>query len=88
MDSKIAGIIEIRGSVSSTNLAYWKLEYRADANVEYTQLFRGETPMTDGVLSLWATKTVANGSYWLQLTAVDSVGNFGTPCQVRVNVSN
>jgi peptide/nickel transport system substrate-binding protein len=88
MDSKVAGIIEIRGSVSSANLAYWKLEYRADATAEYTQLFRGETPVTDGVLSLWATKTVANGSYWLQLTAVDSVGNFGTPCQVRVNVSN
>lgn len=88
MDSKVTGIIEIRGSVSSTNLAYWKLEYRADANAEYTQLFRGETPVMDGVLSLWATKTVANGSYWLQLTAVDSVGNFGTPCQVRVNVAN
>lgn len=87
-DSKVAGILEIRGSVSSTNLSYWKLEYRADASTEYSQLFRGETPVMDGVLSLWATKTVANGSYWLQLTAVDSVGNFGTPCQVRVNVSN
>ena len=64
------------------------VEYRAEANAEFTQLLRGETPMTDTVLSLWATKTVTNGLYWLQLTAVDSVGNFGTPCQVRVNVSN
>lgn len=88
MESRVAGIIEIRGSVSSTNLAYWKLEYRAEASAEYTPLFRGETPVTDGVLSLWTTKTVANGSYWLQLTAVDSTGNFGTPCQVRINVSN
>ncbi len=88
MDSNIAGIVEIRGSVARPNLAYWKLEYRSDASQTYTQLVRAETPLTDSVLSLWATKTVPNGTYWLQLTAVDQTGNFGTPCLVRVNVAN
>jgi peptide/nickel transport system substrate-binding protein len=87
-DSSVSGIIEIRGSVARPNLTYWKLEYRADAVQTYTQLIRSETPMTDTVLSLWATKTVPNGVYWLQLTAVDNTGNFGTPCVVRVNVGN
>ena len=40
------------------------------------------------VLSLWSTKTVANGPYWLQLSVVDNTGNFGTPCQIRVNIGN
>jgi len=88
MDANLAGIVEIRGSVTQPNLAYWKLEYRSDASQTYTPLVRAETPITDSVLSLWATKTVPNGTYWLQLTAVDNTGNFGTPCLVRVNVVN
>jgi hypothetical protein len=44
--------------------------------------------VTDSVLSLWSTKTVPNGIYWLQITVVDNTGNFGIPCQVRVNVAN
>lgn len=88
MDASIAGIVEIRGSVTRPNLAYWKLEYRPDSSQTYTQLVRAETPITDSVLSLWATKTVPNGIYWLQLTAVDNTGNFGTPCLIRVNVAN
>ncbi len=69
-------------------MSYWKLEYRPDANPYYSQLVRGDAAVTDGVLSLWATKTVPNGVYWLQLTVVDNTGNFGTPCQIRVNVAN
>ncbi len=88
MDSQVAGIIEVRGSAMRTNMAYWKLEYRAETSPEYSQLIRSETPITDSVLSLWATKTVPNGAYWLQLTIVDNTGNFGTPCQIRVTVAN
>lgn len=88
IDNNVSGIIEIRGSASRPNLSYWKLEFRADANPTYTQLIRSDTPITDSVLSLWATKTVPNGIYWLQLSAVDNTGNYGTPCQVRVNVAN
>lgn len=88
MDSVLAGLVEIRGTVAQPNLAYWKLEYRADINPTYSQLFRSEQAVTDSVLSLWSTKTVPNGVYWLQLSAVDSAGNVGTPCQIRVNVSN
>lgn len=84
----VSGLVEIRGSANIANLSYWKLEYRADANPNYAQLFRSDQPANDQVLSLWSTRTVANGAYWLQLTVVDSSGNFGAPCQVRVNVAN
>jgi peptide/nickel transport system substrate-binding protein len=88
MDSAISGIVDIRGSAARTNFAYWKLEYRADAASTYTQLFRSDQTVNDGALSLWSTKTVPNGVYWLQLTVVDTTGNASQPCLVRVTVGN
>jgi hypothetical protein len=88
MDGTLSGLAEIRGTASRPNMAYWKLEYRPDAATGYTQLYRSEVPITDTVLSLWSTKTVPNGVYWLQLSVVDNTGNFGMPCQVRVNIAN
>ena len=88
MDATISGLTEIRGMASRPNMTYWKLEYRADGNGSYTQLYRSEQPVADGVLSLWSTKTVPNGVYWIQLTVVDNTGNYGSPCQVRVKIAN
>lgn len=87
-DETISGTIEIRGTAARPNLAYWKLEYRADAASTYTQLFRSEQTVTDGVLSIWTTRTQPNGVYWLQLTVTDSAGNSSAPCLVRVNIGN
>ena len=87
-ESTVSGLIEIRGTATRTGMAYWKLEFRADAASGYTQLYRSDAPVADGALSLWSTKTVPNGVYWLQLTVVDNTGNFGQPCQVRVTVAN
>jgi hypothetical protein len=88
MDSTVSGTVDIRGSATRSSLAYWKLEYRADAATAYTQLFRSDQPISDGALSLWSTKTVPNGVYWLQLTVADTTGNSSAPCQVRVTVAN
>ncbi len=88
MDGTISGLAEIRGTATFPNMSYWKLEYRPDANPAYTQLFRSEQPVTDGILSLWSTKTTANGVYWLQLTVVDDTGNYGPPCQIRIKIAN
>lgn len=87
-ESTVSGLVEIRGTAARPNMTYWKLEYRSDSVQTYTQLYRSESPVTDSVLSLWSTKTVPNGIYWLQITVVDNTGNFGIPCQVRVNVAN
>ena len=87
-DSTVSGTVDIRGSATRPNLAYWKLEYRADAATAYTQLYRSDQPVNDGALSLWSTKTVPNGVYWLQLTVADTTGNSSVPCQVRVTVAN
>ncbi len=88
MDTAVSGLVEIRGTATRANMTYWKLEYRPDDVQDFAQLYRSETPITDGVLSLWSTRTVPNGVYWLQLMVVDNTGNFGSPCFIRVNVSN
>jgi peptide/nickel transport system substrate-binding protein len=87
-ESTISGLVEIRGSAARPNLAYWKLDYRADAALDFVQLYRSDVPVTSGTLSVWLTKTVPNGAYWLQLTVVDKSGDLGTPCVIRVNVQN
>ncbi len=88
MDSSISGLAEIRGTAALANMTYWKLEYRADAAPTFVQLYRSDQPINDSVISFWSTKTVPNGTYWLQLTVVDNTGNFGNPCIIRVNVAN
>lgn len=88
MGATLSGLVEIRGTATRPNMTYWKLEYRAETAPAFTQLYRSETHINDSVLSLWSTKTVPNGGYWLQLTVVDNTGNFGTPCQVKVSVTN
>ncbi|MBM3131031.1 MAG: peptide ABC transporter substrate-binding protein [Chloroflexi bacterium] len=87
-DAAISGTVEIRGSATRPNLTFWKLEYRADAATTYTQLYRSDQPVADGALSLWSTRTLPNGVYWLQLTVADNTGNVSVPCQVRVTISN
>jgi peptide/nickel transport system substrate-binding protein len=88
MDSTVSGLIEIRGTAQRPNMTYWKLEYRPDADPTYAQLYRSERALAEGVLSLWSTKTVPNGVYWLQLSVADNTGNLSAPCQIRVNVAN
>ncbi len=88
MDTTISGTIEIHGTATRPNMTYWKLEYRSDDVQDFAQLYRSEAPVTDGMLSYWSTKTVSNGVYWLQLMVVDNTGNFGSPCLIRVKVSN
>ncbi len=87
-DGTIAGLTEIRGTAGRANMSYWKLEYRPDSSASFVQLYRSEQPVADGAISLWSTKTVPNGVYWLQLTVVDNTGNFGSPCLIRVNIAN
>lgn len=90
MNATVAGLIEIRGTATKPDMQYWKLEYRTDAGLDYVMLNRSEQAVTDAVLARLSTKTLTagNGAYWLRLIVVQKDGNFGTPCEVRINVQN
>ena len=88
MNGAISGLIEIRGTAANPNLQYWKVEYRPDSSSTYSELNHSDTAVTDGVLARWSTKTVPNGVYRLRLVVVQKDGNFGTPCEIKVTISN
>ncbi len=88
MDSTVSGLIEIRGTATRPDMQYWKVEYRADTSTNYTGLNNSDKAVTDGVLARWSTKTVPNGVYHIRLVLVQKDGNFGTPCEIRVTISN
>lgn len=88
MDSTVSGLLEIRGTATRPDMQYWKVEYRTDTNTNYDMLNRSDTTVTDGVLARWSTKTVPNGVYFVRLVIVQKNGNFATPCEIRLTISN
>ncbi len=87
-DSTISGLIEINGTATRSNMQYWKVEYRPDSSANYIALNNSDQAVTDGVLARWSTKTVPNGIYFVRLVLVQKDGNFGTPCEIRITISN
>ena len=93
MDTKVSGVVEIRGSANIEGFQFYKVEFRAISLKlsGYTDMFSGgsvdemhRTPVVDGVLEAWDTDALPEGSYLLILTVVDNTGNYPPPCAVRV----
>ena len=78
-DNIVTEPIEITGTVDDDNLAYYVLEIApADGSGEFVELYRSETPVSNGVLATFDPSTVANNAYTLRIRAVDNGGNFAT----------
>jgi hypothetical protein len=92
VNQTISGTVDVLGSATHENFAYFKLEYAngADASqaAEYFYLGGGNSPVENGVLAAVDTEPLANGAYTLRLTVVDNTGNFPEPCRVTVQVAN
>lgn len=87
-ESTVNGLIEIRGTATRPDMDYWKVEYRPEARTNYDILNRSDKAVTDGSLALWSTRTTPNGVYFVRLVIVQKDGNFATPCEFRLTVSN
>jgi hypothetical protein len=72
----ISGIVEIRGSASDDNLAYYQLEYSARGSrwIPISQP-RYMRPVQNGLLGVWDATGVSPGSYQLRLSLADRMGN-------------
>ena len=72
----ISGIVEIRGSATDDNLAYYQLEYSARGG-EWAPIGapRYLRSVQDGVLGVWDTTGLEPGSYQLRLNLADRMGN-------------
>jgi len=76
MNDTLQGIVQIRGTATRPNFAYYKVEYQPEGAGTWNFLVRFDRPITNGVLMDWYTTTVRPGAYWLRLTVVDKTGNY------------
>ncbi|MBI5701244.1 S8 family serine peptidase [Candidatus Saganbacteria bacterium] len=68
----VSGTVEIIGTASDTNLAYYALSYAKDS--DYTQITSSATSVASSTLGLWNTKGLS-GPYKLKLAAEDAAGH-------------
>jgi hypothetical protein len=65
----------IKGTVNDTNLAYYALEVApADGSAPFKEMFRGTSPVTNGVLGVLDPTLLANDTYQVRLVAYDTNG--------------
>ena len=83
----LTGIVEINGTASIPNFAFYKYEYVGrTAGAVWRAIQAGTKPIQDGVLGTWDTRLVIPGEYALRLVVTDTVGNAPQPCVILVRV--
>ena len=84
----VRGVIEIRGTAADA--AFWKYELAAApfGTQNWFNITVNETPVTNGVLGVWNTGTVQDGTYTLRLRVVKRDGNYDEYSTQRVLVGN
>lgn len=84
----LSGVIEARGTADLTNFWYYKLEFRKDGLDEWHYITGSQTPVHNGALGQWDTRSVVDGNYLFRLVVVDRTGNYPPACQVSVRLDN
>lgn len=73
-ESVITAPIDVLGAVADDNLVFYSLSVAPYEGGQEREVARGTEPVS-GVLGRFDPTLLANGSYWLRLTAVDAGGN-------------
>ena len=89
-DAIASGSVRIMGTANLPNLDYYKVEFAPADNPEQWALVADlrYSEVGGGLLDIWDTTALPNGSYRLRLVVVDTTGNYPEPCEVRVTVNN
>jgi LysM repeat protein len=86
--ARLSGIVRAWGTADHEQFGYYKLEYRKDGLDDWHYITGTETPVSNGALGTWDTRTVTDGSYTFRLVIVDQTGNYPPPCEISVHVNN
>jgi membrane peptidoglycan carboxypeptidase len=68
---RIEGVTPIAGTATSEDFESYRLEFRSDADTEWTLLSRNVAPVTDDTLGSWDTRGLPTGAYTLRLVVTD-----------------
>lgn len=81
----VSGSVAVIGAAYADDFDYYKLEFRVPGQA-WSFIQDYSTPNYGGQIGAWNSDTVPPGEYELRLVVVDSIGNYPTPCSVRVQV--
>ncbi len=86
----VSGPVTITGTAIHDQFDYYKLEFAPGANAEggFGYFDGAAGPVNNGVLGVFNSGAVPNGAYTIQLTVVDTTGNYPPPCRVTITVQN
>jgi RHS repeat-associated protein len=86
-DGTITGPVQIKGSVTDTNLDYYVLEVAPlDGSAPFKEVFRGTGNVSNGTLGTFDPSLLLNDSYVLRLSAFDTNGQ-GTTMEQTLSVA-
>ena len=86
--AQLSGIVQAWGTADHARFGYYKLEYRKDGLDDWHYIAGAESPVSNGALGAWDTRTVPDGNYTFRLVIVDQTGNYPPPCEIAVRVYN
>jgi LysM repeat protein len=84
----VKGTVTAKGTADIPDFAYYKLEQRKDGLDGWHWIMSGTSPVQDGTLGTWDTRTVPDGDYFFRLVIVDGTGNYPPPCEIILKVRN
>jgi RHS repeat-associated protein len=85
-DAEISAPVNITGTISDSNLAYYTLSVAPVGGGEFKEVYRGTTAVNNGTVATFDPTVLANGAYTLKFTAFDANGN-GSTTERTVNVA-
>lgn len=84
--AQVTGVIPVNGAAYVDNFSYYKLEFRVPGAEAWSFIQDYPSPNYGGQLGAWNTATVPPGVYEFRLVVVDQIGNYPTPCTIRLVV--
>lgn len=76
----VTGIIQVLGTATRPDMAYYKIDIRPDYLTVYTEYSRSQIPVIAGILGQVDTRIFSPGLYWIRLTVIGTDQTFGQPC--------
>lgn len=86
-DQEVSGAVVLQGTVSMTNMAFYKFMYSVSGSNSWVTIAAGNEPKVEAPLGgSWDTRELVPGDYILRLVVTDNLNTELPPCDVAVRV--
>ena len=84
---EVSGSVELKGTVNTPNLGFYKYEYQMQGDDLWTPISAGNRPIVEEAFGgRWNTEQLEAGNYSLRLVVSDNQNNLLQPCVINVKV--